>query len=394
MGKVKSDAPDYQAAAAQEGEAAKDITRTQTYANRPTQINPWGRIDWQASAGVDPATGKPVTEWEQTQTLDPGLQQALNSQIALMSGRSALGAGMMGDLASTMGPGMDWSQFAPLTNVTAPDAIGTAGTAPRVSDLGTTEYTPADYSGASAVDRPEFTNQRAEESIYQRQADRLNQQFAGEEDALRIRMRNQGLAPGDQAWESQMAQLNQRRNDAFQGASTSAIQFGGQEAQRMFDMQQAQRAQQTGEADRQFGMMSSAQQQAFQDRLAAGNFQNQARREAINEMMGLGQYNQAQAYQFADYQNQLRQQAMNEALMQRSQRLNEVNALIGGQQVGQPQFNPFIGAQAAQTPPILQGAIAQGQQAAADASVSNQAFSNLLGGAVGLGTAGMMGGYF
>lgn len=410
-GKSTPDAPDYRGAAQEEAQASRENLEQQTWANRPTQINPWGRVDWSNTPQWDPTTQQYINRWTQETTLDPRLMGALESQLALQRGRSDLGAGMMGQIGADLGDPMDFSRYGAQTSVGAPDMLDTSQLPGRVADLGQTQYTPEqlqrnlDFSGASQIDAPEFTRQAAEDSLYNRQAQRLDQQFGGEEEALRIRMRNQGLAPGDQAWESQMQDLNQRKTDAYQGAQAQAMQLGGQEAQRMFDMQSALRGQQTGEASEmgqfanqaalgQFGMMSQAQQQAFQDRARAGEFQNQARDQMVNELMTTGRFNQDQAYRFADYQNQLRQNAMNEELMQRSQRLNEANALISGQQVNNPQFQPFQSAGVAAAPNLLQAASLQGQQAAANQSAQNQMFGNLLGGATSLATGGMMRGFF
>ena len=411
MGKQKADAPNYEAAAIAEGERAREINEAQTWANRPDQVTPWGEVNWSNTPQWDPTTNQNINRWTQRETLNPLLQNALDSQMGLMMGRSQLGESMMGDLQNALGPGLDWSQFGSLTQVSPSTPVSTGGLPSMVGDLGTTNYAPEqlqrslDYSGAFDVRNPEMTRQAVEESLYNRQAQRLGERFGGEREQMRIQLANQGLQPGDEAYDAAMRNLGQRETDAYQGAQAQAMQMGGQEASRMFGMEQALRNMQTGEADRmgdfynqaalsQYGMGSSAQQQAFQDRLSAANFQNQARQMGLQERMGLDQYNLGNLYQFADYQNQLRQQAMNEALMQRGQRLNEVNALISGQQVGQPQFQPFIGANAPPPPQLLNAASLQGQQAAADASVNNSAAAGLMSGLTGLGIAGMTGGFF
>ena len=219
--------------------------------------------------------------------------------------------------------------------------------------------------------------------MWNRQKQRLDQQFAGDREALEIKLANRGLRPGDQAWDSAIANENQRKTDAYQGAQAQAMQMGGQEAQRMFDMESALRGMQTGEQDRMGDFANRAG-------LSQYGMMADARNRELQEQIRQNQFNQGQQYQYADYQNQLRQQAMNEELMRRNQRLNEVNALISGQQVNNPQFQPFQGAGVAQTPQLLNAASLQGQQAAADASLQNAAFGNAFGGAAQLGL-GMMG---
>lgn len=380
MGKEKADAPDYRGAAQEEAQASRENLEQQTWANRPTQINPWGQIDWTNAPEWDPTTNQYINRWTQQQTLDPGLQSALDAQIALQGGRSQLGASMMGDIAADLGSGMDFDRFGSLTNVSSPYNVTTEGlTEAGPSDLQRT----LDYSGASQVGDPEFTRQSAEDSLWNRQKQRLDQQFAGDREALEIKLANRGLRPGDQAWDSAIANENQRKTDAYQGAQAQAMQLGGQEAQRMFDMQSALRGQQTGEQQQMGDFANRAG-------LSQYGMMADARNRELQEQIRQNQFNQGQQYQFADYQNQLRQQAMNEELMRRNQRLNEASALTSGQQVAQTQFQPFQGAGQAQTPQYLNAASLQGQQAAADASVNNAAFGNAFGGLTSLGL-GMMG---
>lgn len=380
MGKEKADAPDYRGAAQEEAQASRENLEAQTWANRPTQINPWGQVDWTNTPQWDPTTNQYINRWTQEQTLDPGLQSALDAQIALQGGRSQLGASMMGDIAADLGSGMDFDRFGSLTNVSSPYNVTTEGlTEAGPSDLQRT----LDYTGAAQVGDPEFTRQSAEDSLWNRQKQRLDQQFAGDREALEIKLANRGLRPGDQAWDSAVANENQRKTDAYQGAQAQAMQMGGQEAQRMFDMQSALRGQQTGEQQQMGDFANRAG-------LSQYGMMSDARNRELQEQIRQNQFNQGQQYQFADYQNQLRQQAMNEELMRRNQRLNEASALTSGQQVAQTQFQPFQGAGVAQTPQYLNAASLQGQQAAANASVDNAAFGNAFGGLTSLGL-GMMG---
>jgi hypothetical protein len=258
------------------------------------------------------------------------------------------------------------------------------------------------------VDAPEFTQQRAEDSVYQRGMSRLAPQQASEKQALEIKLRNQGLAPGDEGWKSSMMQLDQKHTDATQALQNESIMAGGREAERMFGMQTGRRGMFEGELQNLFGNQMglrsmgaqelldlgnfanaagqqefaqnmAAGSQGYQDVLAAANFQNAARQQAYGERMGM-----------TDYYNQLRQQGINEYLTQRGFTLNEIQALLNNQQVGVPQFNQFSNATKADTPQLLQGALLQGQQAAATASADNAFMNNLLGGASSLaGVAGM-----
>jgi hypothetical protein len=113
-----------------------------------------------------------------------------------------------------------------------------------------------------------------------------------------------------------------------------------------------------------------------------------ARAEA--SLMGnLAAQRQTMDVQAGSFNQQLRQQEIAEMLAQRGQPLNELNALLTGQQVSMPSMPSFSQASKAETPQYLQAAGMQ-YNAALDASnASNAAFGNLLGGAASLGGAAM-----
>lgn len=123
-GKAKS--PDYQGAAIAQGEANREVVRDQTFANRPDQYTPWGFTKWNPYQTTDPATGEATTGWEQTQGLTPELQDILNKQIAIQSGRSDIAGQLTGRLGSEFGAPMDWSNLSPMgqtvdAQLTAPE---------------------------------------------------------------------------------------------------------------------------------------------------------------------------------------------------------------------------------------------------------------------------------
>ena len=410
MGKQTAPNIDYSGVAQAEGEAARGLTEAQTWANRPNQTNPWGSVNWQNTPVWDPTTNQNINRWTQTQELSPALNQALQYQMGLMSGRSQLGYGMMGNISQDLGQGMNWNQFNQPTMVGQQQRMSMANTPGMWShlqqDIPAYETTGTlrqlDYSGAPDVMAPQFGLQRAEDAIYNRAASRLDPKQQGERQALEIKLRNQGLSPGDQAWNSAFQNLGMTQNDARQAAINESIMGGGREAERMLGMEQGYRGQYTGElmdlgnfanqaSQQEFGQRMMAGQQGFQDTLSAANFQNDARNQAFNERLGMMGYNQNQDFRLADYCNNLRQQMINEEVMRRGQGLNEANALISGQQVGLPQFAGFQGAGVAQTPQMLAAAQLMGQQGAANASASNMGWNNLMS---GLGSAAGIAGMF
>lgn len=399
MGKSSPPPIDYEGAALAEGEAARKVTEAQTWANRPDQVNPWGRVEWYNEPFYDPTTGQDINRWTQQVHLQPGLQEALDSQIAMQAGRSQIAEGMLGDIAASYGSPVDWSQFGGMmqpggqnrmTLEDLPDLWGhMQWDIPQYSTTGTLRQ--LDYGNLYNVDDPQFTLQRAEDATYDRMATRLNQQFSSEEQSLDIKLRNQGLVPGDEAYDAAIRNLQNRKTDAFQAAQNEAIMAGGTEAQRMYGMQTGLRDQGARElmdlgmfanqaSQQEFGQQMAAGSQAFRDTMSAAQFQNQARQQAYNERMGAYNYNTNLAYKEADYYNQLRQAQINELIAQRGYTLNEAMALLSGQQVGMPQFNQFSNASKADTPQLLAAANMQGQANAAQASAQNATMDSLMGG--------------
>lgn len=323
MGGKSSDFGDV--AAAQGEENLQSVTN-QTYANRPTQYTPFGYTGWSASPYTDPGTGQETTRWEQTQGLTPELQEILNKQIALQGGRTDLAGGLVGRMGSEFGTPMNWDGLNPLSET------------PQVQQT----------LGEGALDNPYYTRQRAEDAVYNQAMSRVNPEFDSKRSAMEIKLRNMGIGPEDDAWRSQMSTLGQQENDARNQALWSASGAGRDEAGQMF------------------GMDLSSNQNAF------------------NQALGANNQNFGQSMQSANYASQIRQQQLTEAMTQRGFSLNEINALLSGQQVGMPSMPNFSQAQAAQPAPIYQGAA---DQASIDAASSP--WNALIGAA---GTAA--GGYF
>ena len=197
-------APDVKGAARIEGEYARETARDTTYADRPDQFNPWGSVTWGQEQSIDPATGEPVTKWTQNESLNPNAQKIFDSQMGMMQGRSDMAGGMMGRVGQEMGGAPDWQQF---------------------GDVQGMEYDPSQIRGA------------AEDAAYQRSTNRLDPRFSGEAEQMEVDLRNKGLRPGDQAYDSTMASFGRTKNDAYEQARLGASQTGMQEAGQLWDQQ-------------------------------------------------------------------------------------------------------------------------------------------------------------
>tara|TARA_R110002020_G_scaffold230092_5_gene440881 strand:+ start:5190 stop:6104 length:915 start_codon:yes stop_codon:yes gene_type:complete len=289
MGKSAPDPPDYTGAAEAEAGANQDLANQQTFANRPNQQTPWGNINWEASQGIDPATGKPVTTWNQTMGLPEDAQRSLDSQNRVSAGRSELAESLLGRAEGELGE-FDWAGL--------PERQGL-------------EYDPTTLRA------------NAENAMYDSATSRLDPQWNQRTQDTEIKLRNQGLRPGDEAYDNAMGNLERAKGDAYAQAQRAAVGEGRAEANQLFGQQQ--------------------------DSAAFGNT--------------------------------LRQQAMAEEAKRRGMSLNDMNALLSGQQVMQNDMPAFNSASRTQGPAYGQAAANQGTAANNAWSAQNANTANMFSGA-------------
>lgn len=414
--------PDYIGAANTQAAASRELTNMQNYANRPTINTPFGSQTWGTRAITDPATGQQVTQWTQNTALAPGLQQALDYQLNTQVGRSQLASGFMGRVADEYARPFDYGNLPQMAQPSAPARLTTA-TADYTPGLNTafgfggpqgnvgTEFL---QRGLNTGDNPNLP--QVDSGYRDRVADQLMQRMQPVHDyqqrQLETRLANQGFTVGSEAYNRALTELQQRQA----GERFNALDQSGNEAQRLFGMQMGARQQAFNEDVTGGNFYNQAANQAFNQNLQAGQFRNQAIGQDYGQNLGAAQFqnqalgqaqaldlarmqagNQAAAQQFglnqqfADSQNRLRQQAIAEQMQRRGMSLNEMNALLSGQQVSMPQMPSFAAAQRAETPNIL-GATQMGYDAALGAYNADQAaFGNLLGAGAQLGSAALMG---
>lgn len=151
---------------------------------------------------------------------------------------------------------------------------------------------------------PTGARNRSEQALFQRQMGMIEPGLAQSESARRTRLANMGITPegGSEAWKRAQTSMDATRQKAIQDASLAAIAGGGAEAQRELG-------------------------------IATG---------ASGEM------------------NKQRQQAIAEMAYKRGMSLNELNALLTGQQVQSPNMPTFNQASAGQAPNLLGAAQAGG----------------------------------
>lgn len=164
-------APDPVATAKAQGDMNQNTATTQQLLNMTNQVTPDGSLNYTQS-GTNTFTGADgktysVPQFTATQTLSPA-QQALKD----LTDRTKANLGQIGvDQSKKIGDLLG-------TNL----QLGNEATEARLMDLG---------------------------------SKRLDPMFAKNEDALRTRLANQGIQPGSAAWNAEMTQFGQGKNDAF-----------------------------------------------------------------------------------------------------------------------------------------------------------------------------------
>jgi hypothetical protein len=331
--------PDYKAQAEATAASNQSAQTAADWANRPDVVTPWGTESWASSQQIDPATGKPVTKWTQTQALDPQAQATLDAQQAGDLAKANIAQGQLGRVGSSFGQEFDTSGMQALAGV--PEAGQGIMAGLDMASLGAMPQ-------ADAAER-----QRIEDMLYQRQQPARAEAQQG----LETKLQNMGLTRGTPQFNREL----QRLQDQQSRERYDAMQTGGQEMERTF------------------GMGMQGRQQAFNELMGAGTFQNAAQGQKYGQQT-----------QSAAYQNQLRQQQMAEAMQKRNLPLNEYNALMSGTQVGQLETPDFAKSQSAGGTDYT-GAAQNTYQGQMDAYNAKQASKQgLMSGIGGLASAGIM----
>lgn len=413
-------APDYVGATQLQGQISKENLNMQNYANRPVINTPFGTQSWGTQNVVDPSTGQNVTQWTQNTTLAPGLQAALNDQVAIQRGRSELAGNAMDQVASDMHNSFDWAGLPNPQSANAPGSLQdtltdyTPGLSTDVNSRSGQISNGFDFTGPQAslntqgvAALPQFDSNYRDQvanTLMQRMVPIQERQ----QQQLQTQLANQGFHQGSEAYKRALDELNMRQS----AERYNALDTAGNEAQRLYNMQMGtatqgfnqalQGGQFANQAQNQFynqmmgqaNLNNQAQQQAFGQDLAANQFQNQALGQASGlDLARMQAQNQAMAQQYglnqqyADAQNRLRQQAISEQQLRRGQSLNELNALLSGQQVAMPNMPTFVASGRAETPDIL-GATQMGYNAQLGAvNAQNAANAGMMSGLFSLGSA-------
>jgi hypothetical protein len=321
--------------------------RTNAAMNRLDETDPMGSVKYTDLGG---------DRWRRDTALSPVGQEQFDLQNQVDAGTNRLALQGVGQAANVLGtpfsldgigareqPGglPNWSD---VRRDVAPGGPVRTGFA---ENLGGLQGGFSDVGGPQRSAGPEdFSDDRrkVERALMSRMQPQLDQGRA----ATAQRLADQGIPAGSEAYNREMDALGRQENDAQQ----QAILAGGQEQSRLFGMdldrgnfanqaQQQDYSQQMGRA----GFANDAQQAAFGQEQAQAGFGNAAQGQMFGQELDRGNFaNQATAQLInqrsadkADWAG-LRQRQIQEALLGRSQPINEIGALLGTGQVGMPTF--------------------------------------------------------
>ena len=181
-------APDYTGAAVATAQGNADAARIAAKANRVSQYTPYGNLVYTSGINGDP------DQWRADVQLSPQQQELLNRQNETSVG-----------LAGLQGKGLEY-----------------------VSNMLDQPFDTGKLPGEQIN-----AGQTAQEAIMSR----LNPQFAQNEEMLRTRLANQGIAPGTEAWNNEFRTFQQGRNDAYTQAALQGMNIGQQARQQALQEQ-------------------------------------------------------------------------------------------------------------------------------------------------------------
>lgn len=301
-----------------------------------------------------------------------------------------------------------------------------------------------DYSGLGAMpEADDATRKRVEDAMFAQAKSRLDPQWEQTRRDALDRRYAMGQREGDQSFDLTEGVLGRNQNDAYNQAIYSSIEKGGAEQSRLFDLAMQKRQQGKSEIDTQGNFRNSALMNQFEQGARNAGFQNTAnianagfqtnasianagnqtstananadrqQRGALagldynrqgqvlgnqalqqgwnNSLAGTGFNNQVgqdeygNALRGQDQQMKIREQAIQDALRQRYTGLNEMNAMLSGQQVNpNPSFQNYNNATGYDGPNTYDAWQTQQAQNAANRNAMIGAATSVAGGAMAM----------
>ena len=417
MGKSSSPAtPDYTGAATATAAGNLQAAQQATVANRPNMSTPWGNSTWTnnqtlnqpaydsamqsyqqalqkynigqqggatsapimndgSDAGMNgyqssPSSSGPAPiapnqsqfmtgdNWVNNVSLSPSQQALFDQSNSLQTGLFGAQNAALDRVNQTMAQGFDTSGLPVQGSVLDPNALKYGD----VLDANGLPVAGTALANADRYDPTQNTNNAADLIMA-----RVNPQMAQQEESLRTRLANMGVTAGSEAWNNEMRNWNQQKNDSVSQAQLQGITLGMQQQGVKTTEQAQQYNQQTG-----LRQLAAALQQQRYGQQSNNNSQYMA---AQNQGFGQQTTNRNNALALEQYQRALP--------------MNELNALRTGNQVSAPQFQNYS-QQATTGGADYLGATNQQYQAQLGASnAQNASNSSAMNGLFSLGSAGM-----
>jgi hypothetical protein len=399
--------PDPYKTAAAQTEMNRETAIANANLNRINQYTPEGSLEFN-QIGVNP-DGTP--KYESRQAYSPEQQRLYESQNAVSNALSDLSLSNVGRVNDAQSKPFDYSGMTPLQTGIATGELNmgydpggqvrqtydrggqiqqgydTGGNIQRqIGDAGNIQDTYGSggdiargyASGGDVQKGLDFSKlqgipgigdfgaeaQRVQDAVYNQATSRLDPRYEQEQRALGAQLAGKGVSENSEAYRRAMDQFARNKTDAYNQATYSGIQAGGQEQSRLF------------------GLAMGARQQGAAETQTAGQFANQAQQQAEAQSAaraGFGNTAQAQAEAQSAARAAFGNEAQGQRFGQEAQRGAFANA-AQGQQYGQNQAlaefaNQAQGQQYEQNAQEAQFANAgQGQQNAQNAAQA--AFGN------------------
>ena len=413
-GPEKPAVPDYAAAADKTAQSNLDMARYTTRVNRPTQITPFGTQSWTNSGGFDqagydaamqsykdsyqPGTGSGGyweqtgsggdqgydrqwvstgnegrytmpepnrddfmrdDDWTQTTTLTPDLQAALDNEMALQKGRSGIGVDMLPAAQEAINRPVDY------------DGAQAWSGAPDAAQLQNVGAAPDLQTSIDKTNIPQFDQQYVN-NIKNQTLDYMRPDMQAKQEQLDAQLAAQGITPGSEAYNNAQRRLaDQQSRDEY-----NALRLGMDQANAMYQNELA------------------GNSQRFGQNLAAGEFGNSAltrqndmdiRNTGFNNNNAVTNYDQN--FRNSAFDNNLRGAQIAEDIQRQQVPLNNINALMNGQQVSMPNIPNFNTMATPQGADYLNAANMTYQGNVNNANIQNAYNSNMLEGMFGFGSS-------
>jgi hypothetical protein len=317
--------PDYTGAAVAQGAANLDAARTSAKLSNPNIIGPYG------TQTVTYGTGDQQDIPTVTQTLNPNSQAALDSQQEVQKDLANLGVQATGTAQQILG--------------TPFSASGTA--ANQIQDLATSPQAQTSIDSSNIAALPVNAGTTGQQALLSR----LQPQITQRDQGLDNQLRQQGLVPGDEAYDNSWRDEQNANNDLYTQAGLQGLNLDFQANSQGFNQAQSNAALNN-----------------------AGTAQN------YNQALGTTQFN-----------NSAQQAALQQQLALRGQPLNEIAALESGSQIQLPQFQQYQG-QTVAPAPVFSAAQAQGNNALQQYGIQQAGLNANTSGLYGLGGSALQAG--